>query len=84
MKKRAGLLLLVFLLLTFGNELFAQCAMCKVVAEEAMKNGSSQGEGINKAVLFIFCMPYLIVGTIGFLWWRKREQAKNSKKVEVK
>lgn len=82
--KKVFALLLLFVVVAFGNELFAQCAMCKVVAEEAMKKGSSQGEGINKAVLFIFSMPYLIVGTIGFLWWRRREQVKNQKKVEVK
>lgn len=70
-------LLFAFCFLLFANDIFGQCAMCTVVAEEAMRNGSSQGAGINKAVLFLFSMPYLIIGTIGYVWWkRKREVQK--------
>lgn len=55
---------------------YGQCAMCTAVAEEAMRNGSSQGAGINKGVLYLFVTPYLLVATIGFIWWRKRVKAK--------
>jgi hypothetical protein len=64
-----------------SQELQAQCAMCTAVADEAMKQGSSQGAGINKAVLYMFLMPYLIVATIGFIWWRKRVKAKQEENV---
>ncbi len=71
------LVLLLFIGVSFvSQELHAQCAMCTAVADEAMKQGSSQGAGINKAVLYMFLMPYLIVATIGFIWWRKRVKAK--------
>lgn len=73
--KRFTLILLVFLVIIFFNDLLAQCAMCTAVADEAMKNGSSQGAGINKGVLYLFLTPYLIVGTIGFIWWRKKAKA---------
>jgi hypothetical protein len=73
--KRFTLTLLVFLVIIFSNDLLAQCAMCTAVADEAMKNGSSQGAGINKGVLYLFLTPYLIVGTIGFIWWRKKAKA---------
>ncbi|MFN8277936.1 MAG: hypothetical protein U0T84_10645 [Chitinophagales bacterium] len=53
----------------------AQCAMCTAVADEAARNGSSAGEGINKGVLYLFVTPYLIVGVIGFLWWRSKKRA---------
>ncbi len=78
MKKFFALVFCLFFAVFF-NEIYAQCAMCTVVAEEAMKNGSSQGAGINKGVLFLFSMPYLIVGTLGFVWWRKRAQARKEK-----
>jgi hypothetical protein len=55
--------------------------MCTAVADEAMKQGSAQGAGINKAVLYMFLMPYLIVATIGFIWWRKRMKAKQEETV---
>jgi len=74
MKKRVALFILLVLFF-YVNGLQAQCAMCTAVADEAMKHGSSQGAGINKGVLYLFMMPYLIVGTIGFIWWRKKVKA---------
>jgi hypothetical protein len=68
---------LLILVLILGNiAVHAQCAMCTAVADEAMKNGSSAGAGINKGVLYLFLAPYLIVGTIGFVWWRARRKAR--------
>lgn len=74
--KRIIVLLLLMVFVLASQELQAQCAMCTAVADEAMKQGSSQGAGINKAVLYMFLMPYLIVATIGFIWWRKQVKAK--------
>lgn len=52
------------------GELSAQgCSMCTQVAD------ASQNEGLNKGILYIFVMPYLILGTIGFFWWRARRKA---------
>ena len=70
---------IVFLVISISAQ--AQCAMCTAVADEAMKQGSAQGAGINKAVLYMFLMPYLIVATIGFIWWRKRMKAKQEETV---
>ena len=67
--------LLFFFVMVFVVAAFSQCAMCSAVADEAAKNGSSAGAGINKGVLYLFVTPYLIVATIGFLWWRSRKKA---------
>ena len=80
--KRFVFFLAIFSLLVFSNDLSAQCAMCTAVADEAMKNGSSQGAGINKGVLYLFLTPYLIVGTIGFSWWRKKSKANEEMQAE--
>lgn len=66
------LLLLFFILMLAADVAFGQCAMCTAVADEATKNGSSAGAGINKGVLYLFLSPYLIVGTLGFIWWRNK------------
>ena len=52
---------------------FSQCAMCTGQVESARSAGSSVAEGINKGVLYIFMMPYLIIATIGYFWWRGRK-----------
>lgn len=49
----------------------AQCAMCTLSAESSVKNGNTQGLGLNDGILFLLAMPYLIVGVVGFIWYKK-------------
>jgi hypothetical protein len=44
-----------------------------------MRNGSSATASLNKGVLFLFCMPYLVIATIGFFWWKARKKALSEK-----
>ena len=52
----------------------AQCPMCKLSAESNLKNGGSDGAGLNTGILYMFLAPYLVVGTIGFFWWRGKQR----------
>lgn len=55
--------LLFLMLLPTAN--FAQCAMCRAGAESAVKaNPKSVAKGLNKGILFLMSIPYLVVGTI--------------------
>lgn len=60
----------------------AQCPMCKMSAESNMKNGGTAGKGLNKGILYLFAAPYLMVGGVGFMWYRankkKKEETKNN------
>ncbi len=73
-------LLLVFtalLLLSFsgvGAELFAQCPMCRATAESNLANGGTEGRGLNNGILYMLGMPYILIGTIAFLWWKNRKK----------
>jgi hypothetical protein len=49
----------------------AQCAMCTINAEQGAKNGNTQTKGINTAVLYLMATPFLLIGGIGLLWYRK-------------
>ena len=70
---KIALLLLAMLMLAHVAD--AQCAMCTAIADEASQNGSTAANGINKGVLYLFLSPYLVVATIGFIWWRSRRKA---------
>jgi hypothetical protein len=48
--------------------------MCAGTVESTRGAGASTAEGVNKGVLYIFMMPYLIVGTIFYFWWRARKK----------
>lgn len=52
----------------------AQCPMCKIGAESNLKSGGTAGNGLNTGILYMLSMPYLLVGTIGFLWYKNRKK----------
>ena len=65
------------LLILSSADLWAQCAMCRGSVESSMGNGRNNvGVGLNTGIVYLFIMPYLIVGVIGYLWYRnsKRNQ----------
>ena len=80
MKKHASrlfaLLALAFALqLSTPLETQAQCPMCRMSAESNMKNGGSAGKGLNAGILYMLATPYLLVGILGFVWYRNRQKA---------
>jgi hypothetical protein len=73
--KRLLLVFSILFILTFAfADLSAQCSMCQATAESSRDAGSSNSDGINKGVMYLFFTPYLIIGTIGYFWWRARKK----------
>ena len=66
-------LVLIFLAID-GGALLAQCPMCRATAETNLANGGTEGQGLNNGILYMLGMPYFIIGTIAFLWWRNRNK----------
>jgi hypothetical protein len=62
------------LIISFQQDLSAQCPMCRMSAESNLKAGGTAGKGLNRGILYMLAMPYLLVGTMGYLWWRNRRQ----------
>ncbi len=50
----------------------AQCPMCKMSAESNLKNGGTAGKGLNNGILFMLLTPYLIIGVVGYVWYKNR------------
>jgi hypothetical protein len=67
-----GLCVFVMLLM-LNTDLAAQCPMCKLSAESNLRDGGSQGRGLNNGILYMFIMPYILVGTLAFLWIKNRK-----------
>jgi hypothetical protein len=61
----------------------AQCPMCKIGAESNLKNGGTAGAGLNAGILYMLAMPYLLVTTIGFIWYRNRKKEKQGENPEL-
>lgn len=73
--KTVAILFSLVLLLVFQSDLMAQCPMCRMTAESNLANGGTGGKGLNAGILFMLSLPYLIVGSIGYLWWKNNRRA---------
>ena len=65
-------LLSVFLLSTTVG--FAQCSMCKAVAETA--DGGGFGAGLNYGIVYLMIFPYLIIGGIAYKIYKNKKAYK--------
>jgi hypothetical protein len=70
-KKYIFLLVILFLVACLNSQ--AQCAMCKAVAEDATSeaNGGA-ANGLNKGILYIMAVPYILILTAGLMFFRKK------------
>ena len=67
------------LMLSFaGTDAYSQCAMCRATVESNVGTGkghnhepeSDVGSGLNTGILYLMVIPYILIGTVGFLWYK--------------
>ncbi|MBT6252002.1 MAG: hypothetical protein HN795_06000 [Flavobacteriaceae bacterium] len=61
--------LLLFSFLFSGQLLSGQCSMCRAVLESGAD--AKMAEQLNDGIVYLMLMPYILVGTIGFIVYRK-------------
>ena len=69
-----GMTVLLLLLCYTGVE--AQCPMCRMSGETNLKNGGTAAAGLNKGIIYLLSIPYILFGTVSYLWWKNRKQVK--------
>ena len=63
--------------LLFTNDLLAQCSMCKASLENNVSNGDvGMAARLNVGILYLFFLPYILVGTLAVLWYVKSKKNK--------
>lgn len=65
-------IVLLLIVVTFAMD--AQCPMCRMSAETNLRNGGTEGQGLNVGILYMLAIPYILVSVIGFLWWKNRSK----------
>lgn len=58
------------LVLLWSIDADAQCAMCKAANESALDEDS--GIGINEGILYLMGIPYILLGVLAYLFFRKQ------------
>ena len=64
--------LLAFSAIIGITESYAQCPMCRTAVESGMdEEGNTKGRGLNDGIIYLLATPYLAVGALGYLWYKK-------------
>jgi len=72
MKRFQSLILIVaFTLLSQANVL-AQCYICTKTAQQL---GEKPALGLNNGILYLIFTPFLLIGVIGYRWWKGNKDA---------
>lgn len=62
----------LIVMMLFAVEVYAQCPMCKASVESSQSSGNkSVGMGLNVGILMLMAAVYLILFSVGVLWYRK-------------
>lgn len=73
--KKSILVLLFTLILTLGfNKVEAQCSVCTRTAQQL---GEKPAKGLNAGILYLAFTPLVLIGFIGFRWWRNNKSIKD-------
>ena len=56
--------ILFIMFLFFIETSYGQCSMCRAVLES--EEGQETAKGINKGILYLMAIPYLLVGVVGW------------------
>jgi len=75
--KRTSVFLFAIVLLAMASPTDAQCVMCKAVAEDSAADGGL-GAGLNKGILYLMAVPYILLSALFFVIYRKWKEDSTS------
>ncbi len=71
MKRFLQIILIIFFVIVSCSPATAQCSVC---SKTAMQLGEKPAQGLNQGILYLMFTPFLIVGIIGYRWWKSNKQ----------
>ncbi|HKH63489.1 MAG TPA: hypothetical protein VKA49_21780 [Flavitalea sp.] len=66
------ILVLCVSLIFFTKNSNAQCSICTKTAQQL---GEKTGRGLNAGIIYLAAAPMLIVGFIGYRWWKSNRES---------
>ncbi len=71
--KISRIILLLFTLVVFlQTNVLAQCSLCTKTAQQM---GEKPALGLNQGILYLMFMPFILVGIIGYKWWKNNRES---------
>jgi hypothetical protein len=70
-------IIFVFLVMgIFTNTVNAQCSICTKTAQQL---GEGPAQGLNSGILYLMFTPFIIVGFIGYRWWKSNREPEGNR-----
>lgn len=69
--KKCILILILFFFAGLMTNLSAQCSLCKKTAQQL---GEKPAKGLNAGIIYLAAAPLLIVGFIGYRWYKRNSE----------
>ncbi|RYY96141.1 MAG: hypothetical protein EOO11_14240 [Chitinophagaceae bacterium] len=70
MKKGLYSILFTLLLAAAAPAAQAQCSVCTKTAQQL---GEKPARGLNQGIIYLMLTPLLIIGSVGYFWWRRNK-----------
>jgi hypothetical protein len=67
MKRVLTILFVTTLFMLLHQFVWAQCSIC---AKTASQMGEDAARGLNGGIIYLAAAPFMILGYIGYRWWR--------------
>lgn len=67
--KNSYFFLLLLFMLTAGS--FSASAQCSVCTRTAQQLGDKPAKTLNAGILYLAAAPLIIIGVVGYRWWRR-------------
>jgi hypothetical protein len=71
MNKKIAIFFFFFWMGFFTNIVNAQCSICTKTAQQL---GEKPAQGLNSGILYLMFTPFILVGVIGYRWWKNNKE----------
>ena len=71
MKRTPAILLIIFFMAVNAPAAISQCSVCTKTAQQM---GEKPAKALNSGILYLMLTPFLIVGVIGYRWWKSNKR----------
>jgi len=71
MKNAVTIVLFIFCMAFCAPAVTAQCSVCTKTAQQM---GEKPAKALNTGILYLMAAPFLIVGFIGYRWWKSNKR----------
>ncbi len=80
MKQVAAILLVISFMTFYAPATTAQCSVCTKTVQQL---GEKPAKALNTGILYLMFTPFLIVGVIGYRWWKNNKRIEEEEKSEI-